>query len=641
MIPSILVSVFPRSHQYFGTKQVVLSILFHLEERDRVTSKEKTEMSSRRNKLSSTDEDIVPNNGWGVTNLIRTIAGLVSAAMLGSYMITNGCGNAGDSGGFPSLLPDPSVYGFDDRFRKQMFASSESSSATNSNSGTDTKKYPTKNEQDVENSCAGQESFTMVDLDRMRRGYEKQMMEACQTKDFHRIRWITSILEVVHEIEVLSKKMKQNLDSGRHKHNQSLSAYLNDAHKKLRQALEEEEADQQSEHCTNDQSDTKTVDMSNENPRTRNGDRMGGPRTRYGGRIGHSLLSRRKSGKSLNRQAMSPTSSNEERKAGSASGKRRTRDADASSSTQDGDKLQKTRKLSSPHSPRAVLSSKETVSRVSVDTDSQDDDDSQTKANDCNKIGDKMQAKSASANISSAVSQSLKRLSGKTQEETSGDDYSSTDAEFSDDESGNEGSDLEDAEEDKDDTDMGFPPYDLKPGSVSKDHWYYSTLLNETVYTISKKLGCQAADILNLRYNVKNAPDFDQVTRNPRNSRFKSKTILQIPKSKCWGMTLEELEERSVDGDGCQDEGDRLGPDFLRGWTTESRPRPGSSHVDHYYFSPICNFKLRSLAEVRRFQSALVDCDGDETQAICKAGLKKASRPQREEASSSDMHATV
>eukprot|EP00529_Nitzschia_sp_RCC80_P034209 CAMPEP_0113446222 /NCGR_PEP_ID=MMETSP0014_2-20120614/3592_1 /TAXON_ID=2857 /ORGANISM="Nitzschia sp." /LENGTH=102 /DNA_ID=CAMNT_0000337301 /DNA_START=160 /DNA_END=465 /DNA_ORIENTATION=+ /assembly_acc=CAM_ASM_000159 len=102
-------------------------------------------MSSRRSKLSSTDDDI-PNNGWGVTNLLRTVAGVTSAAMLGSYMITNGCGNASNGGGgFPSLLPDPSVYSFDDRFRKHIFASSESSSGEGKSGADSTKKTKTEN----------------------------------------------------------------------------------------------------------------------------------------------------------------------------------------------------------------------------------------------------------------------------------------------------------------------------------------------------------------------------------------------------------------------------------------------------------------------------------------------------------------
>mmetsp|Transcript_53964 Transcript_53964/g.131039 ORF Transcript_53964/g.131039 Transcript_53964/m.131039 type:complete len:590 (+) Transcript_53964:3375-5144(+) len=589
-------------------------------------------MSSRRSKLSSTDDDI-PNNGWGVTNLLRTVAGVTSAAMLGSYMITNGCGNASNGGGgFPSLLPDPSVYSFDDRFRKHIFASSESSSGEGKSGADSTKK--TKTENDGEHPVVVQQSFTMTDLDRMKRQYEKQIMKACQTKDFQRIRWIASILEVVHEIEVLSDQMKQNLDSGRHKQNQSLSAYLNDLHNKLHQALEEEEVSEQNldNRFFSSKRDYGTKEIEHHN----------GPSTRSENRKGRSSGIRRKSKKSLDRQSLSSTSLSEKRSGESAIRKRRAQKSHHLSPTR-GRMSQKARKLSS-HSPRAGIASNyvEIGSKVSsVDTDTQDDGlQTLNEELDQSQSGDDA---SKTVGASSAVSKPPKSISNKTQQESS-DEYLSTEAEFSVDESGNDDpdSDVAYSDDDDDDEDRTVPPSSLKPGSVSKDHWYYSTLENDTVSSISKKLGCDADDIVSLRYNIKNAPDFDLVTKN-RNARFKSETILKIPKHSCWALTLEELQERFLHGDEGHDtdKGERWESEVLRGWTREDRPRPGTNHVDRYYFSPTFKFKLRSLAEVSRFQSVLADCGGDEAKAMYELKNTSTYNINKKLYEEKCMHATV
>jgi hypothetical protein len=65
---------------------------------------------------------------------------------------------------------------------------------------------------------------------------------------------------------------------------------------------------------------------------------------------------------------------------------------------------------------------------------------------------------------------------------------------------------------------------------------------------------------------------------------------------------------------------------FPPGWIQRTYKRPGTSprvRVDHYWFSPVTQKKLRSIVEVQRFLKALEENGGDEYDAWSKTKTKR------------------
>jgi len=89
-----------------------------------------------------------------------------------------------------------------------------------------------------------------------------------------------------------------------------------------------------------------------------------------------------------------------------------------------------------------------------------------------------------------------------------------------------------------------------RPGYVCSRKAYYSTLNNETVIDVGRKLGCSWEDILKIDYNVENVPCLEYAQKKPTAGKFRRGTILRIPGG-CFESRLQNLVEPQSSASSC------------------------------------------------------------------------------------------